>query len=117
MSREIIQDCGKYVLEREITEYKVELTLLYLPLRSKGWGNGERDYTILFSDNTVVRRVVRYNWFGTGVVYELELKLEGSDAEKLKELMLNAREIGDYNKVIEFLCNVKTKYNVKEWRL
>jgi hypothetical protein len=94
------------MLERVVTERTVELELVLLPR----WGDPERDYTMLFNNNVVVRRVVRDSWFGTYVLYALRMELDESDARRLRELMLGAKEIIDYHKVVAFLHKVKALY-------
>jgi hypothetical protein len=91
-------------LYRTIFGSEVELEGVYKPLEAQGFGGNQERYiiTLSLSDKVQVKRV-RENWNGTGADIIAHCSLDESEAEKIREKILRAKNHDDFKQLLNHL--------------
>ena len=82
---------------------RIELEGVFKPLEAQGWGGNYEKYVITVYDNHVEVKRVRNNWNGTGSDIISHCSLAEKDAEKLREQIMHAKDISDFQQLLNNL--------------
>jgi len=93
-------------LYRYIHSDGLELEGVYKPLEHKGWGGNFEKYVITVGyDNSIKIKRVRDNWNGSGMDVVAHCKANKSEAKKIKQKILSAKDQQDFDELLNYLLD------------
>jgi hypothetical protein len=91
-------------LYRSVWGDRIELEGVYKPLEHKGWGGNFEKYVITVGyDNDVKIKRVRDNWNGSGMDIVAHCKANKSEAKKIRQQIIQAKDEKDFEKLLNYL--------------